>query len=78
VPGHRHELTHRQVADRVPQLDDLSDTLVAQGKRAGEGRLAPQNHLVQIARRRGHRTHESIIGGLDARVRNLAPLQPAG
>ncbi len=79
MPGHRHELSDRQAAtDRVSQLDDLRDALVAQGKRAGEGGLAPQNHLVEVARRRGDRAHQGVVAGLDARIRNLAPLQPAG
>jgi hypothetical protein len=79
VPRHRHELPGGQAAtDRVAELDDLRDALVAERKRPGEWRLAPQDHLVEIACRRGDRPEEGVVAALNGRIRNLPPFQMTG
>ena len=70
-------ITGRNRRYPLPHLDDLGDRLVAERDRTGDGGLAADRRLVEVAESDGDRAHERLTRALDQWSRHLEPFDVA-
>ena len=75
VPGDDDEIARLDVGHALAGVDDLGDALVADRERRRDRREAGDDHLVDVAGRRGHRADDCVEAGLEDGVGLLPPLE---